>query len=113
MKRSRLRAVSAKRRQGQADYVAFVLGIKSRDGWRCAFCGTRQGVLDPHHVLKPRAKYLTDPNAVVTLCRRCHRRVEAPYTKGRLVVTPDGHGRFRFDLVYAASKQAARAAGLV
>jgi hypothetical protein len=104
---------STKRLRLAANYNAFVLAIKARDGWRCRYCGQARGPLDPHHVLKPRARYLMDPDAVVTLCRRCHDRCEGPFAKGRLIVEPMGHGSFRYEVVYARSKQHARRAGLI
>ena len=38
-----------------------------------------------------------DLDQLVALCRRCHELTDAPYIKGRLVVTPLGDGLFRFD----------------
>lgn len=94
-------------------YVAFSLSIKVRDGWRCRYCGTARGVLDLHHVLKPRARYLMDPDACLTLCRRCHERCEGSFSNGRLIVEPLGQGDFRYEVIYTRSRAHARATGLI
>ena len=105
-RRSRLRAASKKRLAVAAEYAAFRLGILARDGYACRYCGTKRGPLDIHHVLKPRAKYLMDPKACVTLCRACHERVTAPYRTGRLMILVI-RGGFRFEVIYAKDKFAA------
>jgi 5-methylcytosine-specific restriction endonuclease McrA len=113
----RIRAVSPKRRSALADYVAFRLGILSRDGYRCAYCRTQRGALDVHHVTKRSAdpSVLLDAERCVTLCRTCHGWTDASYAsaKGRLVVEAIGGGRFVFSVVRGASKWAVRAAGAV
>ena len=103
LRRTRLRPVSKKRLALAAKYAAFRLGILSRDEYACRYCGTKRGTLDIHHVLKPRAKYLMDPKACVTLCRGCHERVTAPYRTGRLVIVPIPGG-FRYEVIYAKDK---------
>jgi HNH endonuclease len=113
-RRARIRAMSPRRRAVAADYTAFVLGIKDRDGWRCMYCRTRSGPLDPHHVVKrSQGGVLMDPDNVVTLCRTCHDWTDAAYasSEGRLVVDTLGSGRFVFSIVRAASKWSARVAG--
>ena len=102
-RRSRLRASSKKRLALATEYAAFRLGILARDGYACRYCGWRQGPLDVHHVLKPRARYLMDPDACLTLCRVCHERVTAPYRTGRLMIRPIREG-FYCEIVYAKDK---------
>ena len=107
LRRTRLRPVSKKRLAVAAAYAAFRLGILARDEYACRYCGTKQGPLDVHHVLKPRARYLMYPNACVTLCRVCHEMTTAPYRTGRLMIMVIQDG-FRFERVYAKSKFAVR-----
>ena len=108
-RRSRLRAASKKRLAVAAEYAAFRLGILARDEYACRYCGTKQGPLDVHHVLKPRAKYLMDPDACVTLCRADHERTTAAYRQGRLeIMIMPIRGRFCFKVVYAKHKFAVR-----
>ena len=40
----------------------------------------------------------------MTLCHACHAQTDAPYARGRLVVTPLGAGRFDCEVVRARSK---------
>src|SRR5204863_5397152 len=70
----------------------------------CEAC-RRRGRLDIHHVIK-RAQGGSDfdQDRLVALCPPCHARTDAPYGRGRLVVTPCGHGAFRFELVWRAAK---------
>jgi len=50
-----------------------------------------------------------DLDLLVVLCRGCHDQTDAPYERGRLVVTALGDAQFRFDVVkLAARKTAAR-----
>jgi hypothetical protein len=84
-----------------------VLGIKDRDGWRCAYCRTTRGVLDPHHVVKrSQGGALMDPDNVVTMCRDCHEWTDAGFASptGRLVVESIGNGQFVFSVVHAGNK---------
>jgi len=73
------------------------LAVVLRARLRCQACG-RRAPLDVHHVVK-RAQGGSDfdLDRLVALCRRCHDSTDAPYTKGRLVVTPLGDGAFCFD----------------
>ena len=43
-----------------------------------------------------------DLDRLVALCRPCHEETDAPYAKGRLVITPLGAGRFSFEVVREA-----------
>jgi len=107
----RLRRQSRRRMRLQANYVAFTLGIKDRDGWRCRVC-FGFGILDVHHVIKrSQGGGLMDPHNAVTLCRQCHDRTDAPYTQGRLVIKWAPPDRFFYDVVYAPSKFAVKKFG--
>src|SRR5262245_34370775 len=72
--------------------------VLTRAGWRCQACGAG-GRLDVHHLVK-RAQGGSDfdLDRLVALCRRCHAQTDAPYGRGRLVVTPRGRGRFTFEV---------------
>ncbi len=72
--------------------------------WACQACGSRSR-LDVHHILK-RAQGGSDLDLdrLVALCRRCHQQTDAPYARGRLVVTPLGGGRFAFVVLRGAGK---------
>jgi len=41
---------------------------------------------------------------LVALCRWCHDQTDAPYERGRLVVTALGAGQFRFEVVQRAGR---------
>ena len=111
-RRRPLRSVSAKRRGRLAEYAAFRAEILARDGYRCSYCLSSRSILDLHHTLKPRSRHLCDGDTVLTLCRACHRWVDAPYSSstGRLVIERLGAGRFGFFVVYGESKFTVRAA---
>ena len=71
---------------------------RARAGWRCQACG-RGGRLDVHHVVKrSQGGSDLDLDALAALCRRCHAQADAPFVKGRLIVTPRG-GQFAFEVV--------------
>jgi len=36
---------------------------------------------------------------LVALCRWCHDQTDAPYVRGRLLVTALGDGQFQFDVI--------------
>src|SRR5262245_65285314 len=73
--------------------------ILTRAGWRCQACGAG-GQLDVHHLVK-RAQGGSDfdLDQLVALCRRCHGLTDAPYGRGRLVITARGRGRFTFEVI--------------
>ena len=76
-----------------------------RAGWRCQACRVRRR-LDVHHILK-RAQGGSDfdLDQLVALCRWCHDQTDAPYERGRLVVSALGHGQFRFELIKRTVQQ--------
>ena len=55
----------------------------------------------------PRGGSDFDLNAMVALCRSCHEQTDAPYDRGKLVVTPLGLGQFAFEVVERGGKGAA------
>src|SRR5207247_10164698 len=59
----------------------------------------------PQHVVK-RAQGGSDVDLdqLVALCRACHDQTDAPFMKGRLIVTAMGGAVFTFDRILAASK---------
>ncbi len=73
--------------------------VLARAGWRCQACGVRRR-LDVHHVVKrSHGGSDVDLDQLVALCRWCHDQTDAPYERGRLVVTALGGDQFRFDIV--------------
>ena len=76
----------------------------ARARWVCQACGLRRR-LDVHHVIK-RAQGGSDfdLNTLVALCRSCHEQTDAPYARGKLVVTPLGLGQFTFEVVQRAGQ---------
>jgi 5-methylcytosine-specific restriction endonuclease McrA len=80
-----------------------------RARWRCQACG-RGGALEVHHVVK-RAQGGSDFDLarLVALCPPCHAQTDAPYARGRLVITPFGDGRFSCEVTQGADKWAVRA----
>jgi HNH endonuclease len=80
--------------------------VLARARWVCQACGLRRR-LDVHHVVKrSHGGSDFDLNQLVALCRSCHDQTDAPYGRGRLVITPLGLGQFRFELVQRAGKWA-------
>ncbi len=107
--RRRLRAGGPRARgrpaASAAEWKAIRVQVLARAGWRCQACGVRRR-LDVHHVVK-RSQGGSDFNLdqLVALCRWCHEQTDAPYERGRLVVTVLGNSQFRFDLVTRAARQ--------
>lgn len=62
--------------------------------------------LDVHHVIKrSRGGSDFDLDHLVALCRACHDQTDAPWVKGRLVITPLGGGRCVFDTLTIAPRR--------
>jgi 5-methylcytosine-specific restriction endonuclease McrA len=82
--------------------------VLTRAQWRCQACRVRTR-LEIHHVVK-RAQGGSDfdLDRLVALCVPCHTQTDAPYLRGRLVITPLGHGRFTFEIIRGADKWAIR-----
>jgi 5-methylcytosine-specific restriction endonuclease McrA len=66
--------------------------------------------LEVHHVVK-RAQGGSDfdLDRLVALCPPCHAQTDAPYARGRLVITPLGDGRFTVQVIRGADKWAIQA----
>ena len=61
--------------------------------------------LDVHHVVKrSQGGSDFDLDQLVALCRWCHDQTDAPYERGRLVVTAVGAGQFTFEVVQRAGR---------
>jgi len=82
-----------------AEWTAIRERVFVRAGWRCQACGVRRR-LDVHHVVKrSQGGSDFDLDQLVALCRWCHDQTDAPYLRGRLVVTALGDGQFHFDVI--------------
>ena len=83
----------------------------ARARWCCQACRVRTR-LEVHHVVK-RAQGGSDfeLDRLVALCPPCHAQTDAPYARGRLVITPAGDGRFTFAVIRGGDKWMLRAAG--
>ena len=65
---------------------------------------TRTSPVDVHHVVKrSQGGSDFDLDQLVTLCRWCHDQTDAPYERGRLVVTALGAGQFTFEVAQRAA----------
>ena len=75
-----------------------------RARWRCQACG-RWGALEVHHVVK-RAQGGSDfdLDQLVALCPMCHAQTDAPYARGRLVISSLGEGHFTFEVIQGTHK---------
>jgi 5-methylcytosine-specific restriction endonuclease McrA len=82
--------------------------VLARAQWRCQACRVRTR-LEVHHVIK-RAQGGSDfdLDRLVALCSPCHAQTDAPYGRGRLVITPLGQGCFTFTIVRGTDKWATR-----
>jgi len=82
--------------------------VLARAHWVCQACRVRTR-LEVHHVVK-RAQGGSDfdLDRLVALCPPCHAQTDAPYLRGRLVITPLGQGRFTFTVVRGTDKWAIR-----
>ena len=91
------------------EWAAIRRVVFRRARWRCQACG-RGGALEVHHVVK-RAQGGSDfdLDCLVALCPPCHAQTDAPYTRGRLVITPLGDGRFTVEIIRGIDKWAIRA----
>ena len=100
-RRMRARGPRAQGRQAASwlEWAAIREQILARAGWRCQACGVRRR-LDVHHVIKrSQGGSDFDLNLLVALCRWCHDQTDAPYERGRLVVTALGAEQFTFEIV--------------
>ena len=112
-----MRRRSAKTQEGEADWLFVYRLVDLRSGGQCEFLTEGRPDLPSvrctrsarqhHHTVKPR-RHHHDADHVVHLCIPHHERCEWPYKRGRLVVEPEGFGRFRFRLLFGPDKFAAR-----
>ena len=80
------------------EWAAIREQVLARAGWRCQACGVRRR-LDVHHVVKrSQGGSDFDLDRLVALCRWCHDQTDAPYERGRLIVTALGAGQFTFEV---------------
>ena len=85
--------------------------IVARAHWRGQACGLPRHLPEVHHIRK-RAQGGSDfdRDRLVALCRPCcHAQTDAPYARGRLVITPLGQGRACCEIMHGADKRATRA----
>lgn len=115
MKRTRLRPVSKARRVRRGAFTPVLHAVLDRVTMapvgRCEYAGGtgHWGPLDIHHVVKRSQGGADTPTNLVRLCRGHHDATDFAYMLGRLVITPLGGERFRFEEVWALSKWEARA----
>lgn len=89
----------------RAEWAEIRVQVLARASWICQACGVWGRRLDVHHVVKrARGGSDFDLDRLVAVCRPCHEQTDAPYDRGRLVVTPLGGGRFAFEVVHRAGK---------
>jgi len=76
---------------------------------RVVFRARSAGAREVHHVVK-RAQGGSDfdLDRLVALCLPCHAQTDAPYARGRLVITPLGGGRFSSTIMRGHDKWATR-----
>ena len=49
-----------------------------------------------------------DLDRLVALCPPCHAQTDAPYARGRLVITARGQGHFTFEIIHGPDKWVTR-----
>jgi len=106
--RGRMRAggprARGRRAASWAEWASIRAQVLARAGWRCQACRVRRR-LDVHHVVKrSQGGSDFDLDQLVALCRWCHDQTDAPYERGRLVVTALGAGQFTFEVVQRAGR---------
>ena len=81
------------------EYQEIRAQVLARARWVCQACGLRTR-LEVHHVIK-RAQGGSDfdLDRLIALCRDCHAQTDAPFSRGRLVITPLGAGQFQCHVV--------------
>jgi 5-methylcytosine-specific restriction endonuclease McrA len=97
---------TGRRAASREEWAAIRELVLARARWTCQACGMRRR-LDVHHVIKrSQGGSDFDLDRLVGLCRSCHEQTDAPYARGRLVVTPLGVGAFQFAVLRRADKWA-------
>jgi hypothetical protein len=85
--------------------------LQGLDQWEInLLVGVARKLQDAHHVVK-RAQGGSDfdLDRLVALCPPRHAQTDAPYARGRLVISPLGEGYFTFEVTRGADKWAIRA----
>jgi 5-methylcytosine-specific restriction endonuclease McrA len=84
--------------------------VLARARWRCQACGLPTYRIEVHHIRKrSQGGSDFDLDRLVALCPPCHAQTDAPYARGRLVITVRGQGQFAFEVVHGADKWVTRA----
>jgi len=78
--------------------------VLARAGWCCQACRVRRRLAVHHVVKRSQGGSDFDLDQLVALCRWCHDQTDAPYERGRLVVTALGAGQFTFEVVQQAAR---------
>lgn len=87
----------------RAGLAALRIHVWTRGGGRCEACQTRPMQELEHALPRSRGGADSAENCWGT-CIPCHRLKEAPFTAGRLIVTPLGGERFRMERVWGPDK---------
>jgi 5-methylcytosine-specific restriction endonuclease McrA len=82
--------------------------VLARAQWVCQACRVRTRLEVHHAVKRARGGSDFDLDRLVALCPPCHAQTDAPYLRGRLVITPSGQGQFTFTVVRRTDKWATR-----
>lgn len=96
---------TARRAKKKTDWLGIYATLMVRSGRRCErpFCRSRQH-LEVHHVVKRSQGGPDHEDNLTVLCRACHVQTDAPYPAGRLVITPQGGGRFLYATEFKSPK---------
>src|SRR5947208_16551542 len=87
-----------------AEWASIRAQVLARASWRCQACRVRRR-LDVHHVVKrSQGGSDFDLDRLVALCRWCHDQTDAPYERGRLVVTALGEDHVTFEVFQRAGR---------
>jgi len=76
----------------------------SRSRTRCARSSRTRISEKPRAAKRAQGGSDFDLDRLVALCPRCHAQTDAPYARGRLVITPLGAGRFTVEITRGADK---------
>ena len=108
---TRMHPVSAKKQREDKATKLVKLRVLERAQYRCEVVppnddthpGTRcaRRAQDVHHVVKRSQGGPDTEDNCLAICRDHHDRTDWPYTRGRLVITPRGGGRFTCAIRYA------------
>ena len=89
-----------------AGWRALKAHVWARARGRCEACGLAGS--EAHHVVKRSQGGADTADNVIWLCAVHHRRTDAAYSRGRLVIAPFGKERFLWDIVHAKDKWSTR-----